>query len=105
MALVGALFLGIIAVLPVIAGPHIFQHIIEWILVGAYDNPDALTYQWTGSNIVTVTYRQLAEASASNITSHLTFGGTSILIIVGVVIETFRGLESELTMRNYKGFL
>ena len=34
-----------------------------------------------------------------------TFGGTSLLIVVGVVQETFRELEAQLTMRNYKGFL
>ena len=97
VTLVGALFLGIIAVLPVIAGPHIFQHLIEWIIGGAY--AEGTTYIIFGGTITTI-----AQA-ASSITSHLTFGGTSILIIVGVVIETFRGLESELTMRNYKGFL
>ncbi len=33
------------------------------------------------------------------------FGGTSILIMVGVVLETMTQLESHLTMRNYDGFL
>ena len=35
----------------------------------------------------------------------LAFGGTSILIVVGVALETIRQLESQLVMRNYKGFL
>ncbi|MDD4817395.1 MAG: preprotein translocase subunit SecY [Victivallaceae bacterium] len=33
------------------------------------------------------------------------FGGTSVLIMVGVVLETMTQLESHLTMRNYDGFL
>jgi preprotein translocase subunit SecY len=35
----------------------------------------------------------------------LAFGGSSLLIIVGVALETFRTLEAQLSMRNYKGFL
>ena len=35
----------------------------------------------------------------------IAFGGTSLLIVVGVALETFRALESQLAMRNYKGFL
>ncbi len=33
------------------------------------------------------------------------FGGTSLLIMVGVVLDTMSQLESHLTMRNYDGFL
>ena len=35
----------------------------------------------------------------------LSFGGTSILIVVGVALETVQQLESQLMMRHYKGFL
>ncbi len=35
----------------------------------------------------------------------LTFGGTSILIVVGVALEMVQQLESLLVMRHYKGFL
>ena len=35
----------------------------------------------------------------------LTFGGTSILIVVGVALEVVQQLESLLVMRHYKGFL
>ncbi len=35
----------------------------------------------------------------------LAFGGTSILIVVGVALETIQQLESYLVMRHYKGFL
>ena len=33
------------------------------------------------------------------------FGGSSLLIVVGVALETFRDIEAQMTMRNYKGFL
>ncbi len=33
------------------------------------------------------------------------FGGSSLMIVVGVALETVRELESQLTLRNYKGFL
>ena len=36
---------------------------------------------------------------------NLSFGGTSILIVVGVALETVQQLESQLMMRHYKGFL
>ena len=36
---------------------------------------------------------------------NISFGGTSILIVVGVALETVRQLESQLMMRHYKGFL
>ena len=35
----------------------------------------------------------------------LAFGGSSLLIVVGVALETVHELEAQLTMRNYKGFL
>jgi preprotein translocase subunit SecY len=31
--------------------------------------------------------------------------GTSVIIVVGVVLETIRDLEAQMTMRHYKGFL
>ncbi len=33
------------------------------------------------------------------------FGGTSILIVVGVALDTMKQLEAQLQMRNYEGFL
>ncbi|MBQ6702071.1 MAG: preprotein translocase subunit SecY [Clostridia bacterium] len=35
----------------------------------------------------------------------LAFGGSSVIIVVGVVIELVRAIEAEMTMRHYKGFL
>ena len=37
--------------------------------------------------------------------SGISLGGTSIIIVVGVALETVRSLEAQLLMRNYKGFL
>jgi preprotein translocase subunit SecY len=63
ITLIGAFFLGVVAVLPTI---------LSWI------NPYL---------------------------SYLSFGGSSLLIVVGVVLETVRDMESQITMRHYKGFL
>ena len=35
----------------------------------------------------------------------VTFGGTSLIIIVGVILETIKQIESKMLVRNYKGFL
>ena len=37
--------------------------------------------------------------------SELAFSGSSLLIVVGVALETFRELEAQMTLRNYKGIL
>ena len=37
--------------------------------------------------------------------ANVSFGGTSIIIIVGVIIETLKQIESRMLVRNYKGFL
>lgn len=60
---IGALFLGVIAVLPLIAS--------------------------------------MIDPSLSA----LAFGGSSIIIVVGVILETVREIEAQTTMRHYKGFL
>jgi len=65
ITLFGALYLGIIAVVP--------------ILVSHFSNASSLT--------------------------GLSLGGTSIIIVVGVALETVRALEAQMLMRNYKGFL
>jgi preprotein translocase subunit SecY len=33
------------------------------------------------------------------------FGGTSLLIVVGVAMDTVQQLEAQLVMRNYEGFV
>ena len=36
---------------------------------------------------------------------NISLGGTSIIIVVGVALDTVRSLESQMMMRHYKGFL
>ena len=62
ITLIGALFLGLVAILPFIAA------------------------RLTGVN-------------------SLLLGATSLLIVVGVAIDTMRQLEAQLVMRNYEGFI
>ena len=47
----------------------------------------------------------LIDASAAATLSELAFSGSSLLIVVGVALETVRELEAQITLRNYKGFL
>ncbi|MBR6289896.1 MAG: preprotein translocase subunit SecY, partial [Clostridia bacterium] len=42
---------------------------------------------------------------SDNALKSLVFGGSSIIIVVGVILETIREIEAQLTMRHYKGFL
>ena len=35
----------------------------------------------------------------------VSFGGTSLIIVVGVVLETIKNIEAKMVVRNYKGFL
>lgn len=37
--------------------------------------------------------------------AYVSFGGTSIIIIVSVILETIQQIESQMVVRNYKGFL
>ena len=106
ITLVGALFLGIVAVLPVIAGPHVLQHIVQWIVNGSPLAKELAAYDETTLQFL-AQYNSAYDlkGQVSALASQFSFGGTSLLIIVGVAIETFRELEAQLTMRNYKGFL
>jgi preprotein translocase subunit SecY len=36
---------------------------------------------------------------------YLAIGGTSVIIVVGVALETVKALEAQMLMRHYKGFL
>ena len=47
----------------------------------------------------------IATVALGNGIGSLAFGGSSIIIVVGVVIELVRAVEAEMTMRHYKGFL
>ena len=37
--------------------------------------------------------------------ANVSFGGTSLIIIVSVILETIKQIESQMLVRNYKGFL
>ena len=116
VTLAGALFLSIVAILPIILGPHVFTPILETIFMA---EPSVKTYQeaiaensgnaWYYNYLMTgnasISPVDMVKSNAQALAGVFTFGGTSILIIVGVVLETFRELEAQLTMRNYKGFL
>lgn len=50
---------------------------------------------------------QIFPSIVGNLTNtpNLWFGGTSVLILVGVALDTVRQIESQMLMRHYKGFL
>ena len=37
--------------------------------------------------------------------ARVSFGGTSLIIVVSVILETIKQIESQMLVRNYKGFL
>jgi preprotein translocase subunit SecY len=83
ITLVGALYLIIISIIPtlLISGIH-FNHL--WLIGPVFDRlPTAFT-QGLGVNFY--------------------FGGTSLLIVVGVAMDTVNQIESQLIMRHYDGF-
>jgi preprotein translocase subunit SecY len=43
--------------------------------------------------------------SLANLPNTVTVGGTSLLIVVGVALETMKQIESQLIKRHYKGFI
>ena len=47
----------------------------------------------------------IAAAFGTTMFSALAFGGSSMMIVVGVALETVRELEAQMSLRNYKGFL
>ena len=55
--------------------------------------------------IVAVTPIIISAVSSADSLTGISLGGTSIIIVVGVALETFRALEAQMLMRNYKGFL
>ena len=55
--------------------------------------------------IVAATPILIQHFSSTASLTGLSLGGTSIIIVVGVALETIRAIEAQLLMRNYKGFL
>ena len=101
ITLVGALFLGVIAVLPIILGPHVLQHFFEWTITAGYVD----TLEYYESMGLGYLVENTIQQQAGSLVSVFSFGGTTLLIVVGVANELYRELEAQLTMRNYKGFL
>jgi len=84
ITLVGALYLILISFIP------------EWMITGIHLNhlPGAL-----GSF-----FEKLPAWITSGLNVNFYFGGTSLLIVVGVAMDTVNQVESQLIMRHYEGF-
>jgi preprotein translocase subunit SecY len=85
ITLAGALYLAVIAILP------------QWLMSGFRVAPIPFVGEWLDS----VLPRFITEGM--NITFF--FGGTSLLIVVGVAMDTVQQVESQLIMRHYDGFM
>jgi len=85
ITLAGAIYLALVAILP------------EFLLVGFRVAPIPLIGDWLDANVP----RFITEGMG--ITFY--FGGTSLLIIVGVAMDTVQQVESQLIMRHYDGFM
>jgi len=83
ITLVGALYLIIITIIPqlLISGIH-FNHL--WLIGPIFDRLPTWMTNGLGVNFY--------------------FGGTSLLIVVGVAMDTVQQIESQLIMRHYDGF-
>lgn len=84
ITLVGGLYLIIISFLP------------EWMIAGIHLNhlPGALG----------AFFERLPTWVTNGLGVTFYFGGTSLLIVVGVAMDTVQQLEAQLVMRNYEGF-
>lgn len=56
-------------------------------------------------SIIAVTPYLISHWSDVANTSGISLGGTSIIIVVGVALETVQAMENQMLMRHYKGFL
>ena len=85
ITLVGALYLAAVSVLP------------EFLLSGV----KLQNLPWIGPSLDALMPRWITEGMGIG----FFFGGTSLLIVVGVAMDTLQQIESQLVMRNYEGFL
>src|SRR5579862_7287388 len=87
LTLVGGIYLAIVCLIPewMISGIHL-QHLPVWLGGEWFD-----THMW----------RFVLEGLG--VTFY--FGGTSLLIVVGVAMDTVQQVEAQLVMRNYDGFV
>ena len=84
ITLVGALYLIVISFIP------------EWMITGIHLNhlPGALG----------AFFERLPAWMTNGLGVNFYFGGTSLLIVVGVAMDTVQQIESQLIMRHYEGF-
>ncbi|HUO34019.1 MAG TPA: preprotein translocase subunit SecY [Candidatus Acidoferrum sp.] len=86
LTFVGGVYLALVCLLPewLISGIHL-QHL--WGPIGTWFDNHAPRFILDGLNV------------------QFYFGGTSLLIVVGVAMDTVQQLEAQLVMRNYDGFV
>src|SRR6266851_978702 len=86
LTFIGAIYLALVCLLPewMIAGIHL-NHLPYWLGGDWFDRHFP---QWILNGLGVAFY----------------FGGTSLLIVVGVAMDTVQQLEAQLVMRNYEGF-
>ncbi|MGA9304868.1 MAG: preprotein translocase subunit SecY [Candidatus Sulfotelmatobacter sp.] len=85
ITLVGALYLIIISFIP------------EWMITGIHLNHLPL---WLGGGL----FERLPVWVTNGLGVNFYFGGTSLLIVVGVAMDTVTQVEAQLIMRHYDGF-
>jgi len=85
ITLVGALYLILISFIP------------EWMITGIHLNH--LPW-WLGGSI----FEHLPVQVTNGLGVNFYFGGTSLLIVVGVAMDTVQQIEAQLIMRHYDGF-
>jgi preprotein translocase subunit SecY len=81
----GAVYLGLVSLLPVVLISGLQLQRLPWI--GATLDPLIPAFLNQGLNV------------------KFYFGGTSLLIVVGVAMDTVQQIESQLIMRHYEGFM
>ena len=107
ITLIGAFFLSIIAIVPIILVPLVMEPIAGGVINNLITNgkPTAMLAEFFMQELGTTSITDGIKAAVSYFTSSFTFGGTSLLIVVGVALETVRDLEAQLSLRHHKGFL
>ena len=100
ITLIGAVFLCVVSELPKVL-VSLFATSNELLIVFK----DNVVFKAINDFYNTGYYSVEAMGSAQHVFLTIAFSGTSVLIVVGVILETVRELEAQLTMRNYKGFL
>jgi preprotein translocase subunit SecY len=85
ITLVGALYLIIISLIP------------EWMIAGLKLNHLPV---WLGGSL----FEHLPNWVTNGLNVSFYFGGTSLLIVVGVAMDTVQQIEAQLIMRHYEGF-